>query len=191
MKRLNYILSAFVLMSILVIGCKKDDPVAQPDPKKTMAEFPFIGEGHLSTYLMNLGGLIDTSTTIFSTQIDDVEWMVIAGNTLGADTTIVYAEGDFLMSYSIGEDPSTAVKLLKRNAQVGENWVADNITNVITGVDMSMTVAAGTFNSVELAQITPSNDTSMVYYTIEDGIIQQEFDAIVLVVYLELYSKNF
>jgi hypothetical protein len=179
-----------MLLGLLAVSCKKDDGDQEPT-KKTMDGFPFIGEGHESIYIMDLFGNLDTSTTMKSYPINDVEWMVVAGNALGSDTTVVFKEGDFMMSYDLGADPSTAIKLLKANAMVGDNWQADTITNVITQTDVSLDVAAGSFQCVELAQITPSNDTSLVYYNVNDGIIKQSFDAVVIVVDLELYSKNF
>jgi len=192
MKMFRTSILTIMLLGLVVASCKKDKDDPTTPVKKVMAEFPFVGEGHESVYVMTLFTVTDTSTTMRTSPISETEWMTIYGNpVLGYDTSVVFADGDYLMSYDLGGSPANAVKLMKANAQVGENWLADTITNVVTGTDVSLDVEAGNFLCVELAQITPSNDTSFIYYNINDGIIKQSLDAVVLVVDLELYSKNF
>ncbi len=182
------------LIGLLSISCSKEsvDPA-----QKQMSAFPFVRVGNVSTYITTFGGnVMDTSSSLEVLSESDNKYQILLKAAGITQPSTLFTDGTWLYEYGINGSELNASKLYKKNPAAGDTWQdiadGDTIISIVTSVNESISVAAGTFNVDRVASVEKGmNDTSVVYISSENGIVMQELEAAGFSLKLELYEKNF
>lgn len=183
-----------LFVSFVALSCTKEtvDPV-----QKEMPGFAFVKVGNVSTYITTFGGsVIDTSSTFEVLSESENKYQILLKAAGITQPSTLFTDGTWLFEYGINGSELNASKLYKKDPEAGDTWQdisdGDTIISIVSSVNESITVAAGTFIVDRVASVEKGmNDTSFVYISSENGIVKQELEAGGFSLKLELYEKNF
>lgn len=182
------------LAGLSLLACSKE----QPDTGNSqMDAFPFVTVGHESRYVTTFDGtVLDTSSTLkITSEANDRYQMVLQAAGITQPSTL-YTDGTWLYEYGLQGSELDASKVYKKDPAIGDTWQEiienDTVVNVVSQVDVEVTVPAGTFvvDVVASAEIG-TTDSSYVYINENDGIVKQRLQVPGFSLLLELYEKNF
>ena len=182
------------LAGLSLLACSKE----QPDTGNSkMDAFPFVAVGHKSRYVTTFDGtVLDTSSTLkITSEANNRYQMVLQAAGITQPSTL-YTDGTWLYEYGLQVSELDASKVYKKDPSIGDTWQEiienDTVVNVVSQVDVEVTVPVGTFvvDVVASAEIG-STDSSYVYINENDGIVKQRLQVPGFSLLLELYEKNF
>jgi len=162
-----------------------------------MAEFPFVKVGNESRYVTTFNGsVLGTGSTFKVTSEAEDRYQIVLTAAGITQPSTLFTDGAWLYEYGINGTELNATKLYKKNGSLGETWEevadGDTIVGVFVGIDVEVTVPAGTFTVDKVATVEKeTTDTSYIYISPQAGIVKQEQQVPGFSLKLELYEKNF
>lgn len=178
--------------ALALVSCKKENENNNGDPTPE-TPFSYNKTGHRWVYdFVYNGNVVDSLVNEITADSNGMYTMVSKDQSL-TQTNYLFADGDYLRSYTKGKAKADAIRVNKHNAKQGDTWLdvnaaGDSIESAITQVNVPVTVPAGTFTcTAVLVKDYKNKYTFTNYIDPKTGLVKIDMGTIKY----ELRSKNF